>query len=436
MIGELDWSDERFVRVFTRDTADWLALSYDAKGFYLQLRRKVDRAGVLDLGHQPHRALASILGAPEIMPHVDGWLRELEAVHALALCGSKLVLGHFIESEEAVSTVRLRQAESRARRRDLARTQRPDQLDFLDRPKPHPPATPEPVQGTISAVRNERSGNGFGEITFETSANQGPPHATDMCLNVISRNPQPLVSPVREINAESFGEITFGTDYSAHGEITFGRSAVGEAGDNKSVSAGANVSRFVTDLRRSVTTLPSAVTPSVLPSDPEIQKRSSALAAELLANGPPLAGFATEASQDPRQAALPHTLAQVALHVVREGSPSPPRSRPAQRKPIESSDSSRVEEIYRSEYEKATGEPPRRWGVKDRKHVRELLDECGFDRVVERLVALYRDPPAWMRRDGRAPDIGTLYSNFERLAPLRTPPSKKPAAHRPLRLSE
>ena len=41
----MDWSNERYVRVYTRDTADWLALSTDAQDLLLLLLRRL-RIGV------------------------------------------------------------------------------------------------------------------------------------------------------------------------------------------------------------------------------------------------------------------------------------------------------------------------------------------------------------------------------------------------------
>ena len=51
----MDWSDERYVRVYTRDTPDWQCLSFLAQGLFCLILRKVDRAGVLPLGRSGRR---------------------------------------------------------------------------------------------------------------------------------------------------------------------------------------------------------------------------------------------------------------------------------------------------------------------------------------------------------------------------------------------
>ena len=46
------YSGESYVRFYTRDTPSWNVLGWEAQALYPQIRRKVDRAGVLDLGDE------------------------------------------------------------------------------------------------------------------------------------------------------------------------------------------------------------------------------------------------------------------------------------------------------------------------------------------------------------------------------------------------
>ena len=41
------WSEERWVKLYTRDEAAWLAVSLGARGLFYELMRKVDGAGLL-----------------------------------------------------------------------------------------------------------------------------------------------------------------------------------------------------------------------------------------------------------------------------------------------------------------------------------------------------------------------------------------------------
>ena len=118
------WEDERYVRIYTRDTADWLALSFDAQALLCLLLRKVDRAGLLPLGKHGKRGVAAVLG------HVGEWSRIQPALEELLVdgCirqeGDVLVVGNFIEAQEAAMSDRQRKAEQRARARDAAGTPR------------------------------------------------------------------------------------------------------------------------------------------------------------------------------------------------------------------------------------------------------------------------------------------------------------------------
>lgn len=69
------WEDERYVRFYTRDTAEWLALSWHARGLFGLVLRAVDRAGVLPVGKLGQKGLAVAVHAPWI--EVEGPLAEL-----------------------------------------------------------------------------------------------------------------------------------------------------------------------------------------------------------------------------------------------------------------------------------------------------------------------------------------------------------------------
>lgn len=124
------WEDERYVRIYTRDTPSWMLLSWDAQALFLQLLRKCDRAGIVDLGRHGARAIAVLVGRPQLWePQLRAALEELIA-ECCVLCddaGEHLVIPGFIEAQETMQSDRLRQRESRERRRDLIRAGlRPD----------------------------------------------------------------------------------------------------------------------------------------------------------------------------------------------------------------------------------------------------------------------------------------------------------------------
>lgn len=113
--GLMRWEDERYVRVYTRDTAEWLALSWEARAVFLFALRKCDRAGILPVGRSGTRGLAGLLGMPpevvaRALPELtgDGCLREADASY---------IIPNFLEAQESRSTDAQRKRDQRERDR-------------------------------------------------------------------------------------------------------------------------------------------------------------------------------------------------------------------------------------------------------------------------------------------------------------------------------
>lgn len=115
----MDWSNEKYVRFYTRDTVAWLALAWQARALLPNLMRKLDRAGTLDLGRHGVRGLAALVALP--VEVVEPGLASLLEDGCIEQHGAVLVMPNFIEAQEAAASDALRARESRARRRDAAR---------------------------------------------------------------------------------------------------------------------------------------------------------------------------------------------------------------------------------------------------------------------------------------------------------------------------
>ena len=57
----MNWEDERYVRLYVRDTGDWCALSWDAQALLMHLLRKTDRSGIVQLGKRGRANLPAML---------------------------------------------------------------------------------------------------------------------------------------------------------------------------------------------------------------------------------------------------------------------------------------------------------------------------------------------------------------------------------------
>lgn len=112
------WEDERWVKVYTRDTGEWLALGWEAQALFLFALRKADRAGILKTGKMRTRGLAGMTGMPldvveRVVPLLleDGCLRETDGGY---------VIPNFLAAQEALTSASQRKRDQRERARDRA----------------------------------------------------------------------------------------------------------------------------------------------------------------------------------------------------------------------------------------------------------------------------------------------------------------------------
>jgi len=109
----MDWGSERYVRLFTRDTPEWLCWPWQARALWPLLLRKLDRSGVLQTKLGP-KGIAVLVSMPEDITQTglcalldDGCVR----LHELGY-----VVPNFIEAQETPHNNAHRQAEWRQRR--------------------------------------------------------------------------------------------------------------------------------------------------------------------------------------------------------------------------------------------------------------------------------------------------------------------------------
>lgn len=114
----MDWANERYVRVYVRDTPEWICLSWQARALFHEVMRKVDRAGVLPIGRAGARGLAALVRMPEEV--VGPALAELSEDGCLELNEGAIIIPNFIEAQEAKQSDAHRARESRSRRRASA----------------------------------------------------------------------------------------------------------------------------------------------------------------------------------------------------------------------------------------------------------------------------------------------------------------------------
>ncbi len=115
----MDWANERYVRIYTRVTADDQVMSWQARALWPLLVTKADRAGVIATNHGA-RGIAALVGWPadvaapafaELLE--DGRIQECHQPRGY-------VIPNYIPAQETPSSDGQRKRDERERRRDVA----------------------------------------------------------------------------------------------------------------------------------------------------------------------------------------------------------------------------------------------------------------------------------------------------------------------------
>jgi uncharacterized phage protein (TIGR02220 family) len=114
----MDWANERYVRVYTRDTTTWKLLDWRAKALLPLLLRKLNRAGVLEVGEDGELGLAAQVELP--IEVVEPGIAQLLARGVVAKTATAYVVPKYLDAQEAVQTTAHRSKEYRSRLRDAA----------------------------------------------------------------------------------------------------------------------------------------------------------------------------------------------------------------------------------------------------------------------------------------------------------------------------
>jgi len=110
------WEDERYVRVYTRDTVNWKITTWQGKAVLVLLFRKVDRAGLLDVGDHGMDGIAAMVDLP--LDIVRAGMESLIERGTVTLRDGTVTVTHFIEAQEARASDRARARTKRERDRD------------------------------------------------------------------------------------------------------------------------------------------------------------------------------------------------------------------------------------------------------------------------------------------------------------------------------
>lgn len=134
----MDWSNELWIKVYLTDTVEWMLLSWQAQGLFLLILRKINRAGVLELGRAGKKGLAMKLGGVANWPAMEPFLDELLKDGCVRIEGTQLLVPNFAEAQSTPMSARARKQVEYAKRRAGIGTKRA-------KPTTTAPAAPPPA---------------------------------------------------------------------------------------------------------------------------------------------------------------------------------------------------------------------------------------------------------------------------------------------------
>lgn len=190
----MDWSNEPYVRVYTRETDDDMALSWEAMAVWNQLMKRFDRSGFVET-RRGARGVAAITRIP--VPVVERVLQELIEDGRLVAVDGGFVAPNYIAAQEASKSDRQRQKDSRDRRRAVA-------LNVTNRDTD--------VANPNGAVTNR-------DVSVTTGHEES--RAVTLCsADLTVADPSPVLPPARAIApSTNYAELTWKTISAARVQI-------------------------------------------------------------------------------------------------------------------------------------------------------------------------------------------------------------------------
>lgn len=118
----MDFTDEHYSKLFTRDTVTWLSWPWQARVLLPLLIRKVDPTGFLDVGkREPAAAVAIMISVPVdvVAPGLEAMLADGTA----EMVGGRLLLPNYVAAQESRKTDKAKSRDYRERKKAHARAE-------------------------------------------------------------------------------------------------------------------------------------------------------------------------------------------------------------------------------------------------------------------------------------------------------------------------
>lgn len=185
----MDWATERYVRVYVRDTADWLLLPWQSRALWPLLLRKADRRGVIDLGKHGRRAVSALVGVPEEVAAagVEGLLAD----GCLVEDGNSLVIPNFHAAQTTRSADVIRKEQQRHRESPGVTSRHPASPDVT-------PSHPESPRVTLAVLSGAVLSGAKEEEPSTAGATAPAPPSAKKTRTKKQRDPSPAALRIRD----------------------------------------------------------------------------------------------------------------------------------------------------------------------------------------------------------------------------------------------
>lgn len=192
----MHWPDENYVKLYTRETPNWLLLPWQSRLLFPAIMKKSDKAGLMDLGTDHERALAAYLSVP--IEFVKAGLPALLDSGTCELRDGVLITPGFLEAQEARKTNAAACREYRERMRDEARAaNRLKPLDGTNREQQTaPPSSPAQPLKDLGREAGRTGKQLSQQPSCSTHRTRHPSHAAPVALTPVALTPVAVASEV------------------------------------------------------------------------------------------------------------------------------------------------------------------------------------------------------------------------------------------------
>lgn len=155
----MNWSDEHYVKLYTRDSLTWRSWHWEARTVFLHLVRKVDNSGFIETGTMSvGDALALQLELPKAV--VEPGMAQLIGCGTCEVVDRAVLLVKFNEAQEARKTDAQKKRDERSR--NISKRRGTMSPGVTDSHRVSPPVTqtdpPSPAQPVPSPAQPEKKG--------------------------------------------------------------------------------------------------------------------------------------------------------------------------------------------------------------------------------------------------------------------------------------